>query len=327
MSPDSSPSTLPNETDSTSRESRRLSRRARESRRSNVRVRDKRVRASIHNTHVAVQPQRRLFAKMRVAAHRQIERFRSSIENGLKVLAVLLVTVGAIAVGRLVEQRVRTSSFFAVRDLAITGNSRFSTDEVAALAGIRVGQNVFDMPSEDAEARLLANPWIARATVVRHLPGRYEIRIAERKAIAMLALESKGSSMLYLVAEDGLIFKRVQEADTVDLPVITGLELRELEEENGKRYVTELARLLYQYKNLGLPTRHPIHEVHVGADESVSLYVAPDATEIRLGMAPYRQKLVRLREVWKALAKKNAQPAYVYLDNDVHKGQVTVRLR
>src|SRR5204863_5650980 len=86
-------------------------------------------------------------------------------------------------------------------------------------ARIALGQNVFDASPEEVRARLERHPWIAEAHVERRLPGTYRIEIRERRAIALLALGD-----VYLVAEDGAVFKRVEGDDPVDLPVITGVE-------------------------------------------------------------------------------------------------------
>jgi hypothetical protein len=48
---------------------------------------------------------------------------------------------------------------------------------------------------------------------------------------------------------------------------------------------------------------------------------------VRLGKAPFRHKLERLRDVLARLAKDKARAAYVYLDNQRRPDRVTARLR
>ena len=55
--------------------------------------------------------------------------------------------------------------------------------------------------------------------------------------------------------------------------------------------------------------------------------VGADATHVRLGQRPFRQKLRRLRRVLDRLQKRHDRAAYVYLDNRRRPDRVTVKLR
>jgi hypothetical protein len=85
--------------------------------------------------------------------------------------------------------------------------------------------------------------------------------------------------------------------------------------------------LLHEYQDAGLLRRESISEVHIETDGGLSLYLGIDATYVRLGKAPFRQKLERLREVMARLAQDKARAAYVYLDNQHRLDRVTARLR
>lgn len=248
---------------------------------------------------------------------------RPAILIGKTVLLAACVA-GAIAVGRLIETHVRTSPAFAVRTIEINGNERMELEEVTTISGLELGQNVFDMSPEDVRARLVRHPWIATAEVQRRLPGTYLIEVRERTAVAVLALDR-----LYLVGEDGAVFKQVGEDDSVDLPVITGISRNRFvrDEAYRARVLVEIVGLMHDYRGAGLWAREPIGEVRVEEDDSVSLYIGDDATLIRLGRAPFRQKLRKLRRVFDRLAQRDSRPAYVYLDNQRRPDRVTVRLR
>jgi hypothetical protein len=55
--------------------------------------------------------------------------------------------------------------------------------------------------------------------------------------------------------------------------------------------------------------------------------VGGNPTYVRLGRAPFRSKLTRLREVFSQLRTQRTDAAYVYLDNEKRPDRVTVRLR
>lgn len=213
---------------------------------------------------------------------------------------------------------------FAIKAIELQGTTHLSQADVERIAGIRVGDNVFKVGLDDVRARLLAEPWIAGAEVRRRLPGTYSIRITERKAIALLA-----RSELYLVSEQGQAFKPLGPNDPADLPLITGLEGAVLARDplDGAAVLKDIVSLLRDYAAVGLSRRDMLSEVHVEADETLSCYVGADATYVRLGKPPYRNKLRRLREVLSQLAGQSARASYVYLDNEHRPDRVTVRLR
>jgi hypothetical protein len=73
--------------------------------------------------------------------------------------------------------------------------------------------------------------------------------------------------------------------------------------------------------------RESIGEVHVEADDALTLFVGDDGTEVRLGAGPYRGKIERLRRVLDELGSRHTRPLYVYLDNLRRPDRVTVRVR
>lgn len=241
-----------------------------------------------------------------------------------RVLIVLLCVATTLVLARVVEKHVQTSASFATHTLNVTGAERLTREEILAAAGLREGQNVFVRGPEEAAARLMDHPWIASAEVERHLPATFNIRVRERHPVALLALGS-----LYLVSDEGVVFKRVATGDPVDLPVITGVDRTHFTEDRAFRtsLLLEMVALLHDYRGAGLYQRSPIAEMHIETDGAVSLYVGDDAMLVRLGKAPFRDKLGRLRDVLTRLSRRRAAASYVYLDNERRPDRVTVRLR
>jgi cell division protein FtsQ len=257
-------------------------------------------------------------------ARRLGARLRRPAELVLRAVAVIAVGVGAVALGRLVERHVRTSPAFEVTEIGLEGHVRLAREEILDTAGLAEGRNVFDVAPEEAEERLDAHPWIAEADVRRRLPGTYTVEVRERRAVALLALGE-----LYLVSEDGAVFKEVEAGDPVDLPVITGVDRERFTRDRGFRtsVLLEAVALLHDYRGAGLWRREPIGELHVERDDGLSLYVGDDATYVRLGHGPFRAKLRRLRTVLDELGERGARALYVYLDNERRPDRVTVRVR
>jgi len=276
-------------------------------------------------------PFRERLRAMRAGVAEAWARTRRTVILIARVALVVAIVAGAIAVGRLVERHVRTSPAFAVTELRVEGQERLLSDDALEAAGLEEGANVFDVAPEDARARLLAHPWVADAEVRRRLPGTFEVRIREHRAVAVLVLtrEPDATGDLYLVGEDGTVFKSVGEHDPVDLPVITGVDRERFTRDQPWRtqLLLEVVALLHDYRGAGLWRREPIGEVHVEPDDGLSLYVGDDATHVRLGRAPFRRKLRRLRRVPDRPQREETRPFYVYLDNVRRPDRVTVRLR
>ena len=231
------------------------------------------------------------FARLRARVAPVYARARRPVATALRVGVALAAIAGSVALARLVEKHARTSPAFETRTIDIGGAEHLTRDEVIAAAGLHVGQNVFVVPPEDAEARLLRHPWIASAHVERRLPATYTIRVRERHPAAVLAL-----SALYLVADDGTVFKHLAAGDPDDLPVVTGLREEDAEDVTERTVVlSSVVALLDAWRTAGLARRAPIQEVHVEADRGLSVWVGRDATLVRLGSGPWRTKLSRLR--------------------------------
>jgi cell division protein FtsQ len=197
-------------------------------------------------------------------------------------------------------------------------------DEILRAAHLAIGQNVFVTSPDVAEQALRAQPWIASATVRRRLPNAFEVHVHERRVAAALLLGA-----LYLVSDEGLVFKALANEDPADLPVITGIDRDRFTSDRTFRssILLEAVALLHDYRSAGLWRESPIQEIHIEPDDGLSLYVGSDATLVRLGQGPYHQKLARLHQVFEELAQRRAEAAYVYLDNVRRPDRATVRLR
>jgi cell division protein FtsQ len=260
----------------------------------------------------------------------------------LRVLGLVASVAGLVAVGRLLQHHLTTSPAFAIDAIELKGLSRIDRAELLEAAGIDVGKNVFSESPESVRGRLLKHPWIARAEVSRRLPGRFEISVQEREAAALLLVEScderagqstdpscDDPSSLYLVSDEGHVFKRLEGEDPVDLPVITGVDRLRFgsDPEFRKGVLVQAVALLSEYRSAGLLRRLPIGEIHIEPNDALSIYVGEELTLVRLGHSPFDQKLRRMKKVFDRLERERASAEYVYLDNERRPDRVTVRLR
>ncbi len=248
---------------------------------------------------------------------------RAWLRRGGQVALGGLLVAAAIWLGEQTVRYAHEADAFAIREMVIDGNHQLEDIDVRRAARLQIGSNIFEISAENARNHLLQHPWVAEAKVVRKLPGRVRIEIVERKPVALVALDQ-----LYLVSEEGAVFKRLGVDDPVDLPVITGIASERFYDdfEYRKAILLRSMALLQDYEGAGLAKREPVSEIHFEGANGIELFVGDDGMNVRLGNGQHRQKLRRLRQVLERLTKENTRPSYVYLDNVRSPERVTVRL-
>jgi len=104
-------------------------------------------------------------------------------------------------------------------NIEISGLRNASRSEVMqAVDGI--GKNVFYVPLEESRAKLERIPWVESATVMRLLPNRLAVSIAERTPVAFVLIGSK----THLIDANGVLMgPPANRQTTYSFPVIRGI--------------------------------------------------------------------------------------------------------
>jgi len=104
--------------------------------------------------------------------------------------------------------------------LVVRGHERLSAGEVLALVDGLRGQNILSVRLDQWRQRLLASPWVDRATIRRVLPSTVEITVHERRPMGI----GRIGTALYLIDGEGVIVDEYGPAYAdIDLPIIDGL--------------------------------------------------------------------------------------------------------
>ncbi len=258
-------------------------------------------------------------------SRRTLQRVLSALRTLIGVLLVACTSVGVAWVAR---RHVMTSSRFGIVEVVVVGNEHRAAGAIVAESGIVIGANVFVEDLDAARGRILADPWIANATLSRRLPGTILVRVIERKAAALAALGDT-----FLTTADGEPFKRLQPGDppeeVADLPLVTGLRPEAMTEdpEGSMRTIRRAIDLAAEFGHNPLAKRSPLEEVHVEADGAFSLVVGRSAMQLVLGSPPFRRKLDQAARVVAELDKRGAKADAIMLDNDTRPDRVVVRMR
>lgn len=241
---------------------------------------------------------------------------------GRVLLAVIVLGAGtAAAIGA--RRYVTTSPRFGLRDLKIEGNHRRSKEYIAQVALVSLGQNVVELDLEAARARLEKDPWIERATLTRRLPASLSIEVVERDAAVIVALPSG----TYLSTSQGELFKKIEEGDPSDLPIVTGITSDDAvgDREATAQLIKRALDLAGEIERAGLFGGR-VEELSVDGDGGITAVVGKRAIRVAFGRGPYRAKVRLGARVEAELGRRSARPTVIFLDDDQHVDRVVVRL-
>lgn len=246
--------------------------------------------------------------------------------TGVKVLVGLAIVVGAsggVAWGA--KQYMTTSPRFSIKNVQIDGAGRKTPQEIADLGELRLGENVFGVDLDAARRKIEADPWVDSATVTRKLPGSVFVTVVEHEPAALVAIDDK----MFLASAAGEVFKELAPEDPVDLPVVTGIQAKDVakDREGVKKDVQRALDVAAEVDKTALAKRYPLQEIHLVEDGTIEIVVGSDGIAVHLGAPPYRGKLEQAERVFDELAKRKTEPSIVFLDNDSSPDRVVVRMR
>ena len=152
-------------------------------------------------------------AKSRIRERRK--RFVKKI--GRLFLAALFLAGVAFGINR-IRHFAMTSSHFQIDKIKFSGLVSLERKELGRIAGIELGDNIFNISLREIARRLEAHPVIRSAVVRRVLPRKVFITIEERTAVASIEYRDR----LYLIDCEGFIFSLNSLPE--ELPHIAGVD-------------------------------------------------------------------------------------------------------
>jgi cell division protein FtsQ len=107
---------------------------------------------------------------------------------------------------------------FRIAAISLSGQKEVSREEVLTSAGVTGRASLLFLDADAARARLMANPWIADAAVLKLYPDRLQITITERLAFALWQKDGRVS----IIAADGTVLEPFVENRYLGLPLVVG---------------------------------------------------------------------------------------------------------
>jgi len=150
-------------------------------------------------------------AKRRKSSRR---RRRGGFSVLYKLLSLLLICICLI---------VALTLFFRIEHIVVTGQQRYTAEEVTAASGVEIGDNLYLLNKPTVVSNILENlPYIERVKRVnRELPDTLTIEVEESGR--PVALVQDGG--VWLISSAGKIVERIEGEDPGSYAAITGLRL------------------------------------------------------------------------------------------------------
>jgi len=251
------------------------------------------------------------------------ERRRKLARAARLVLPALVAASSVAAVGWLAFRHGVEGDLLRIREIRFEGLARVTPEELLELSPVHRGDHLLLSDLGPAQAALARHPWLASVEVRRRLPPALEVRVVERRAVALVDLNG-----LYLVDERGEVFKRAAPGDGLDLPVITGLAREDwVDRRSELQPVLQGALgLLARWRERGLEKRAPLSQIRIDPVYGATAWAGEQGFEVRLGHGDLAEKLSRLERVLAALEAEGQKPEVLHLDNRRRPEWVAVRM-
>jgi cell division protein FtsQ len=151
---------------------------------------------------------------------------------GLGIAASILLLVGTLGYGAVAGDHLPSvvdwmkdardaaanAMGFRIAAISLTGPKEVSREEVLTVAGVTGRASLLFLDADAARTRLLENPWIADAAVLKLYPDRLQITITERRAFALWQQDRR----VGVIAADGTVLEPFVEDRYVRLPLVVG---------------------------------------------------------------------------------------------------------
>lgn len=207
---------------------------------------------------------------------------------------------------------VGNTTFLRLDQIEVTGNKKLTREEILAAASVHPGDDLLALSISSMGKELAKNPWIAGVKVRRNFPHSLAIEVTERQPVGIVSM-----SYLYYLDDSGEIFKPLQEGDSLDYPVITGLSEEDVQRDpaGAKETIKGILALLGELDagNRGITTAD-ISELHYDKGFGYTLFTIKHSLPIRVGINGFNEKLDRLARVYQELQMQMPQLEYIDLD-------------
>lgn len=258
----------------------------------------------------------------------QVRRARAeeNRRSGRALLRTLLRTLGAAVVSAAVGASsfygyrwASTSQVFAIREVRFVGLVHATQTELLARSGLKAGDNLIAADLLAAAHGIESHPWVAAARITRKLPGSLEIAVVEHRPAALVQMGG-----LYVLDEQGKLFKRASPSDGLDLPIVSGLSRTDPSRELR---LFHALHFLDTWRQAGFAVS-ALSELRLEDEDAVTVFARDGGSmqEVRLGSKDWPLSLRRLSSMRSLLARRGEHATKIDLDNPARPSEAAATL-
>ncbi len=150
------------------------------------------------------------------------------------------------------------TDLFVLKEIMVVNTKKISKDEIIKTTGLKGGERLFTIPIDNIRKKILINPLIEEVIIVRHIPNTLEIKIKERKPLAIIIQDNKG----YLIDKNGVLITPIIPEDYQFYPVV------EIKNEEFKNSLLNFLVWIKEHKNY-LPVYENLSKVILEEDKII----------------------------------------------------------
>lgn len=219
---------------------------------------------------------------------------------------VLLALAGLLLFGiQNAYSALTDSNLFRLDHISVAGNRILKESQVAALSGLEIGVNLFAADLKAATQRLVADPAIKDALLVRQPPGGLLIQLQERRPLALATTADR----LHGLDEEGVLFPLPQAP--FNLPIVTGID--GIVDTPGVNRFSHLVAFLGQIRSNAPAFLDEVSEVHMVSVTEARVYLVGDGLTLRMRLEGAVDQVRRFYAFVNTGAHRTKTPVYIDL--------------
>lgn len=236
-------------------------------------------------------------------------------EGTAKAVLIAACSYGVFAGYRFVT----ASPQFSVNEVTWVGHQRLTVEELAALAGPVVGENIFRLDLGELSQNLARHPWVQTASARRVFPQGIHIEIKERSPFARIQLDR-----VYVMDNFGILLG--PEKGASELPLITGISRKDPEpgQNVADPEIIRGLKTMYYFNRLSMFAKNPIDTVRIGKRSRVTFLTRNRKMEVHMKLGTLAESFKNLMLVLDTIGEDETALSYIDLS---FKNKVVVKRR
>jgi len=182
------------------------------------------------------------------------------------------------------------SPYLRLETVTMEGADTKLQEDLTQLCGLRKGTSILSLRLKELKKAMESHPWVRSVKIERRFPDQLWIQVERQEPCAVVL-----SNGLHYFNRWGEVFKAVQEGDSIDFPIVTGLAVDEAATPTLlKRAVVVLDALKAEGAEWSISN---LSEINLENGGGLSLYFKTMKVEVRLTESEAASKMDEFKKI------------------------------